>query len=163
MQNGSERTADRLSGVGWIVLGGGVIALSLRMETRDHLGATFLTGPGFVPALLGGALCLLGLILILRASWGQVEGFLTRTATTSDRRALLALAMMLVFALGLVGRVPFGIAAGVFITVFIMVFNLPVGSPGAFARLTAKAAATGIVTATLVVLLFEKVFFVRLP
>jgi hypothetical protein len=106
MENGRERTADRLGGLGWIALGIAVIVLSLRMETRGHLDATFLTGPGFVPMLLGGSLCLLGLVLIVRASWGQVQTFLAERGTVSDIRALTALARMLVSALGLVGRVP---------------------------------------------------------
>ena len=163
MDNLRERRADRWSGLGWIVLGTVVIVMSARMEVPTHLGATFMTGPGFVPALIGAALCVLGLVLILRASWGRVDAFLDAPGTAATGRAMLALAVMSVFALGLVGRVPFGWAAAGFVTAFIVIFNLPAGSPSALARLVAKAAATGAVTAVAIVVLFERIFLVRLP
>jgi len=66
-----DRIADRVSGAFWILLGLVIIATSLNMDIREHLGATFLTGPGFVPILLGSALIVLGTVLIVRSGWTE--------------------------------------------------------------------------------------------
>ena len=158
-----DRLADRLSGIFWILFGLVIIVYAQGMDIREHLGATFLTGPGLVPILLGAALCILGLVLILRSYSGRLEGFLLTGETVSDRRALLALALMLVYSLGLVGRIDFGLATFLFITGFIILFNLPIKSGKAAALLALKAMATAAVTALIVVFAFQELFYVRLP
>jgi hypothetical protein len=158
-----DHLADRLSGVFWILFGGLVIFWSFGMDIREHLGATFLTGPGFVPILLGAALCILGSVLILRSLAGRLTPFLDGGAAVSERRALLALLLMLIYSIGLVGQVNFGIATFLFIAAFIVLFNLPANGRMALAKLTAKAAATAAITAVVVVLTFRELFYIRLP
>lgn len=162
MQNNRERAADRLSGVGWIVFGVVIVGHALTMETRDYLGATFLTGPGLVPAMIGAAIAALGLVLLLRSSGGEAatdfeEGGL------GGRRVAAALALMLIYGLGLIGRIDFELATFLFVTAFVVVFNLPAGSGKRLAVLVAKAAATGLATALVVSFVFETIFLVRLP
>jgi hypothetical protein len=163
-----DHLVDRLSGLFWILFGGVIIVYSLGMDIREHLGATFLTGPGFVPILLGGALCILGLVLIGRSYAGRLTGFLDSGPldggrAVSGRRALGALALMLVYSLGLVGRIDFGLATFLFIAAFIILFNLPAREPRALFMLLAKAGATAAITAVVVVLTFQELFYVRLP
>ncbi|MEZ5936410.1 MAG: tripartite tricarboxylate transporter TctB family protein [Alphaproteobacteria bacterium] len=158
-----DHLADRLAGAFWILFGLAIIVYAQGMDIRKHLGATFLTGPGLVPILLGAALGILGLVLITRSFAGRLEGFLQTGAAFSDRRALIALALMLVYSLGLVGRIDFGIATFLFITSFIVVFNLPVAGAKAVAALLAKAMATAAITAVVVVYTFHNLFYVRLP
>jgi hypothetical protein len=73
------------------------------------------------------------------------------------------LLLMLIYSIGLVGRVNFGIATFLFIAAFIVLFNLPANGRMALAKLTAKAAATAAITAVVVVLTFRELFYIRLP
>jgi hypothetical protein len=163
MDNRGERSADRISGLFWIAFGLVVIWLSVSMEIRRHLGATFLNGPGFAPMLLGGALCLLGSVLVVRSSYKDVIGFFDAPGSVSGRNALIALGLMLVYSLGLIGRMPFGLATFLFISVFIVVFNLPVEGRRQLGKLIAKAVVTAALTAYVVVEVFHRLFYVRLP
>lgn len=158
-----DHLTDRLSGIFWILFGIVIIVYSQGMDIREHLGATFLTGPGLVPILLGAALVVLGLVLIFRSYAGRLRGFLATGPAVSDRRALLALALMLIYSLGMVGRVDFGVATFLFIAAFITVFNMPVAGGKAAARLIVKATATAAITTAVVVFAFQELFYVRLP
>jgi hypothetical protein len=163
MDNSREGWADRMSGIFWILLGLAIAIHSASMDIAAHLGATFLTGPGFVPMLLGGALCILGLVLVLRSMKGRVEAFLAEPGSVSEYRALGAMALMLIYALGLVGRIDFAVATFLFITAFIVIFNLPVAGAGAIAKLTGKAAITAAITSAIVVFVFQELFYIRVP
>ena len=158
-----DHLADRLSGIFWILFGIVIIVYSQGMDIREHLGATFLTGPGLVPILLGAALSILGTVLIVRSFAGRLQSFLVTGPSVSDRRALLALALMLIYSLGLVGRVDFGIATFLFISAFIVTFNLPVAGAKATAVLIVKATVTAAITTVLVVVAFQELFYIRLP
>lgn len=75
-------------------------------------------------------------------------------------RTLVTLGVCLGYALGLVGRVPFWLATGLFVLAFVGWFGFERARP---ARSVAIAAATALVTSAAVTLLFERVFLVRLP
>lgn len=163
MENRRDRLADALSGAFWIVLGLVIILTSLGMDIREHLGATFLTGPGFVPILLGCALIALGFVLIVRSRGTGFTAFLETGPTLSQRRAMATLVLMLIYSLGMVGRMDFGLATFLFIAAFIVVFNLPVAGWRAFLRLATKATLTAAITSVTVVLAFRELFYIRLP
>jgi putative tricarboxylic transport membrane protein len=163
MKASREARIDRISGVCWIIFGLMIAVHSSQMEIAEHLGGTFLTGPGFVPMLLGGALCILGSVLIVRTINGRGIAYFAVAGTVSDRRALAALVLMLIYAVGLVGRMPFGMAAFGFIFVFILAFNWPPAGMKAAFRLIFGALATAAATAVAVVYLFRDIFFIRLP
>lgn len=163
MQNDRERSADRLSGIGWIVFGAVLVISSLMMETRTYLGATFTTGPGFVPGLIGLAILVLGVAMLVRSLRGEAIAYFEAVDPAMWWRVPLALGLMLVYALGLVGRVPFGVATFLFLTAFIVAFNLPVPTRGKLGMLLVKAAVTGAATAVTIVFTFQTLFLVRLP
>jgi len=163
MNNQREASADRLSGLGWVLFGTIIIVHALTMETRDYLGATFLTGPGLVPAMIGGAIVILGAVLFLRSRKGEVVAYFNTAETHAGRRVAIALTLMLIYGVGLIGRMPFGPATFLFVTAFVIAFNLPLETRRALALLVAKAALTGALTAFIVVFVFENVFLVRLP
>ncbi|QYK41746.1 MAG: tripartite tricarboxylate transporter TctB family protein [Paracoccaceae bacterium] len=162
MQNPRERTVDRLSGIGWMIFGAVIVAHALTMETRDYLGATFQTGPGLVPAMIGGAIAVLGLVMTLRSMGGEVIAYFDAEGS-GGRRVLIALGLMMIYGLGLIGRVHFGVATFLFVTTFVFVFNLPVGGQRALAILGVKAAIAGVLVAVAVSFVFQTVFLVRLP
>jgi len=68
--------------------------------------------------------------------------------------------LMLAYAAGLVGRVPFAPATAVFVAVFTFVFT---PRESAIAKRAIVAVVVGVLTAVIVVLVFERLFLVRLP
>lgn len=162
----AETRLDAISGLVWMLFGAVVVVGALRMDSMAYMGATTYTAPGFVPGLLGTSLALLGAILTIRARRGGGTPWLVPGDGASLPRALAALAMLLVFAVGLVGRVPFWLATGLFVTVFVLVFELwgrARRDVRALAALGARALACGVATAVAVTVVFERVFLVRLP
>lgn len=135
---------------------------------REQSGQAY-TAPGLVPALYGGVLALLAIWLGARAI---VRGALRPTVRAprvrregySNLRLGLAAGLCLAFAVGLVGRVPFWLAATIFVFFFILLFEWQPGLPArARLRPVATALAVALGTGILVVLVFERVFYVRLP
>lgn len=161
-----ETRLDAISGIVWMLFGAVVVVGALRMDSMAYLGATTYTAPGFVPGLLGAALVLMGGLLTVRARRGSGESWLAPGDGATLPRALAALALLLVFSVGLVGRVPFWLATGLFVTVFVVVFEMWGGARRdrrALAGLGARALLCGAVTAVAVTFVFERVFLVRLP
>jgi hypothetical protein len=103
----------------------------------------------------------------VEASQTEVEAGQTEVeAGRSDtwRRAGLTLVLCLGFAAGLVGRVPFWIAATVYLFLHIFLLQLPERrAAGQVARGAVFAAAVAIVAGVTIALLFQHVFLVRLP
>jgi Tripartite tricarboxylate transporter TctB family len=151
--------SDLAGGVGWMAFGLAILAASWRMERFDAMGATVYTAPGFVPAIFGFSLVLLGAVLVWRGgSVPRVTGG-TESEPLLSRRIGLMLVLTLAYAAGLVGRVPFWLATTVFVTAFTAAFadTLPP------ARRAFTALASGVLTSVAVLVVFERVFLVRLP
>jgi putative tricarboxylic transport membrane protein len=87
------------------------------------------------------------------------------TAVTDRRGLLIGAALALVYAAGLVGRgVPFWLATWLFVTAYVLIFEWRQrGAAGQRVKGVALALVYGAGTAGLVSVLFEQVFFVRLP
>ena len=141
-----------------------VVIESWRMPRLEDLGVHPMSAPGLTPGLIGLVLLLLGLVLLLRS-------LRERRATASPvpskpavagngGRALLAVALCLAYALGLLGRLPFGWATGLFVFAFVAAFGFERARPW---RTLGGAAAMAVFTAIAVTLLFEQLFLVRLP
>jgi hypothetical protein len=159
----STARADMLGGAGWAAFGTLVVAESLRMERFTSMGASLYTMPGLVPGILGGLLMLLGAGLGVRGyrRWRLQRGTGADTATPLlNRRIATTLAATLVYAIGLVGRVPFMLATALFVGVFVYVFTPVEATP---TRRAVVALLAGSITALVVVLVFERIFLVRLP
>ena len=77
-----------------------------------------------------------------------------------NRRVLTTLVLSLVYAAGLIGRLPFGVSTALYVAAFVWIFSPPEHS---LRRRAAYAAVTGVATAVAVVLVFEKLFLVTLP
>jgi hypothetical protein len=126
-----------------------------------------MSAPGLTPGFIGLVLLVLGLLLLVRS---VRERRVAAAAAASDAappavaghtgRALLAVALCLVYALGLLGRLPFAWATGVFVFAFVAAFAFERARPW---RTLAGAAAMAVFTSVAVTLLFEQLFLVRLP
>jgi hypothetical protein len=155
---GRTARSDLLGGVGWILFGAAIVAAALRMDRFEAMGATLYTMPGFVPAIFGGALVALGAALGLRG-WRRRAAAAPGPAVL-NRRVVLMLGLSLVYAIGLIGRVPFWLGTPVFVGAFIFLFT---DDQRTLPRRAALAAIVAVVTTLTVVVVFEQVFLVRLP
>jgi hypothetical protein len=160
-RGGEAARSDLRGGVGWMVFGLVIVVAAWRMERFDSMGATLYTAPGLVPGLFGALLIMLGGALAWRGWRGVVpagesgEG----AGPLLNRRISAMLALSLAYAALGVGRLPFWLATAVFVAAFCALFSEQV-HPG---RRAAVALLAGALTAAVVVLVFERVFLVRLP
>jgi len=156
-----------------IALGAVIVFASWQMDRLEDQGAQLYTAPGLWPGIVGLLIALLGGVLSLRslrraraASWNAraADG----TVLVPGSRFALAATMFFAYALLLVGRgLPFWLGTALFVTAFVFVFRRADRLSGAAAgsnRADALLAIIcGVATAIIVTLVFEKLFFVRLP
>jgi len=154
----------------FFVFGATVAWLAFLMPRYADQKGTIYTAPGLVPGFYGVVIFLLSIWLAVRAvrqgalrAHGK-EGAGSTPKGTSDLRLAGAAALGLVFVLGLIGRVPFWLAAAIFVAMFTILFEWQSGQPWPVrARRIGEAVLLGLATGAAVSLVFEKVFYVRLP
>ncbi|BBK31715.1 tripartite tricarboxylate transporter TctB family protein [Stella humosa] len=147
-----------------------VIRLALDMPTFTDRGGDPFTAPGIVPGFYGIVLAILGIALaarsIVRGALRPGGGYVPSTTGfthSSVSRLAAAVAICLVFSIGLIGRMPFWLAVTLFVTGFILLFEWQDESTARRVRRVAIAVALGVATGIAVTLVFEKLFLVRLP
>ena len=154
-----------------MAFGAAVAIGSWRMDRLGRLNINQYEAPGLVPGLLGTAVFVLGVLLALRAvragalhrSPSTGSG---RTEASGSVRTALVLAAMLMYSLALVGHgLPFWAVTGVYVTAFIFFFDrerqTALGRPAA--RQVLLAATCGVATSAVISLVFQNIFYVRLP
>ena len=133
-------------------------------------GAGAVLGAVISLALVGTLLAVLGGLLVLR-SWRRAQrtGWDAAEADDTDYAPpgsfALAAGMFFVYALLLVGRgLPFWLGTALFVTAFVFLFqSTQRKAAGQAIRGLVVALACGVFTALIVTLLFEQLFYVRLP
>jgi putative tricarboxylic transport membrane protein len=166
-----ERLAPRTDlwvAAAFLVFSAAILTLTWRMPTYTDQGGQIYTAPGLVPSFYGVVIGLLSLWLAARSiragALGPAGAGEPKETSNSNARFLLAAALGVVFVVGLIGRMPFWLAATIFVTAFVAAFEWRPGvEPAARARRLGVALAIGFGTAILVTLVFERVFLVRLP
>jgi len=150
-------------------VGVAILYLCWQMPTYAEQQGKIYTAPGLVPAVHGVVITVLALWLGLRAI---VRGALRPASGEapkpregySNTRLFLAAALCLGFAVGLVGRLPFWLAAAIFVFAFTTLFEWqPGATPRERIRRLAVTAILGVATGVIVTLVFERGFLVRLP
>lgn len=169
MSRGMAR-ADLVTSLVLIVLGLAVVEEAWRMPRYTEFGSSIWSAPGVVPGMIGLALALMGAALFVRAR--KEAAALSGDAPPVDRagwgRVAVAFGMCVLFAGVLVGRIPFPIAAFVFMASFMITFDIQ-ANPGIIAdrrRLffrVVMALALAALAAYAIATIFQDVFFVRLP
>ena len=162
-EGGKTARSDLWGGAGWVVLGLVIVIGSIRMERFESMGAQLYTMPGFVPGMIGCVVALLGLVLMLRG-WARRAHETTANAGPAEpllnRRIVITMALSLVYAGLLIGRAPFWLVTALFVAAFVTFFA-PADAPRA--RRATVALLAGVLTSTVVTLVFQYVFLVRLP
>jgi len=158
---------DLYAGTVVAVLGVLIVWFSFDMPTFYDKGGERYHAPGIVPGFYGVIILLLGAALFLRAVMrgafrpdggppgkAEAEG-------TSNARLFTVAALGIAFVVGLIGVLPFWLAASIFVATFILIFEWP--SAADRRKLVAVALGVGLVTGVAVTWLFQDVFLVRLP
>jgi hypothetical protein len=153
----------------FLVFSVAILAFGWRMPTYTDQGGQIYTAPALVPSFYGVVILVLSLWLAVRSIRA---GALTPAGTqgppaepgNSNARFVIAAGLGVFFIVGLIGRMPFWLAATIFVALFVGAFEWRRGLPrGARLRAVAIAVVQGVVTGFLVTLVFERVFLVRLP
>ncbi|WP_404406110.1 tripartite tricarboxylate transporter TctB family protein [Pelagibacterium halotolerans] len=161
--------ADFLSGVVFTLLGLTIVYLSWVMPRLEIRGIHPSTVPGLVPGLLGALLAISGVLLGAKglsrirgkAGWGAFAAiFVSQQAI----RFAVATALSLIYALVLVGLVPFWLATGLFVFALIVAFEVWLNdTPKPLLRSAILAAIQAVIVAAVVTAVFQYGFLVRLP
>ena len=149
-----------------------VIVMSYTMPRLERRGIDPFSAPGVVPGLIGGVLLVLALILFFRSL--RHGGYRLLPATASGEhsavhqgavgRVLLTLGISLVYAIGFLGRLNYSISTGIYIFVFICLFEYQRGLPLLTQkRMVLLALVQAVVATLLITLIFQKLFLVDLP
>lgn len=163
--------ADFLTGLGLIVLSLYVIIESWNMPRMEHLRAHPLSVPGLVPAFLAVVILLLGTVLVIRSirCGGHRLGWSRETVrqalrVSGNQRLLLTAALTLGYAVFLVGTLPYWFATGLFIFLFVLLFEGKRGMSFAeWRRCVLGALLVASIASATVTLVFERLFLVTLP
>jgi hypothetical protein len=163
--------ADLITGVVLLAFGLAALAESWGMPRLEERNINPWTAPGIVPGMLGIIIAVLGAVLALRslpAGALHTRAIQPESDPAEERasrgRLMLCAALCFVYAILLVGRIPFSLATGLFVFAFIAAFEWD-GADAIAARIRKLAIAAAIAVASAVVISysFEKLFLVRLP
>ena len=170
-------SADRIGGLIWFVFGAAIIYGSWTMDRLESQNIPPVTAPGLVPGLLGAGIIAFALVLLLRSGAASATAAPSFAGPAIDdaapvqeqtfhwQRGLLTLVLCLTYGAVLLGRgVHYGILTAAFLFLHILLVDETERVP---ARLTLRrlvvAAITAPTVATIVTLVFQHVFLVRLP
>jgi drug/metabolite transporter (DMT)-like permease len=163
--------SDLRGGLGWMVLGGAVLAGSITMDRLEQQNINPYTIPGLLPGILGIAMLVLGALLALR-SWrrgalGQPHAPFTAHQREVRKRVWTVIGLCTIYSVGLIGRgIPFWAASAVFVVAAIVILQR-MSRDEAERRLTPKfwikALVIGVAAAVITQVVFQELFLVRLP
>lgn len=161
--NLTKNRADRLTALVLLALG---LAMAIGGFTMDRLEVRQIhpaSIPGLLPIFLGGAMMVCAVALFLKAGGKGLEE--PRAGGAGNGRDLaFAAGYSLVYALLLVGRMPFAAATAIYIAVFVLHFTFDPGrSRSGRALAIAGALGFAVISATAISVLFRYGFLVRLP
>ena len=163
--------ADLVTGAVLFVLAVAVIYGAWTMDRLELRQIHPLSVPGLLPGFLGIALAICSILLTVGAVQGSRPGATRGESAVAEardpsafRRLMLAGGLCLVYALGLVGRIPFWLATSLFVAMFILAFEWDAAAQRR-QRLAslAWALAIGLCTGASVAYAFSELFLVRLP
>jgi len=130
MKESNMPRADFLMSVFFIAFGIIILVISLQMPRFESQGVNPYSVPGIVPGFLGGIIAFLGFVLLIRSIIRKgyqlninkitVKNFFTDPST--KRLAITAL-VSIIYAIVMLGRINYEVATGIYILVFILLFE----------------------------------------
>jgi len=163
--------ADFVTGLTLILVSLFVVFESWRMPRLEHLKVHPLSVPGLVPAFLGIVIFLFAVILVIRSVRAgghrlalSLQGGRRLLSQPGNQRLLVTAILSIGYAGFLVGTIPYGLATGLFIFAFMLIFEWRRGmTRREYLRLGLVAGILAVGTSALVTWAFESLFLVTLP
>jgi len=153
------------------VFGFSITIMSINMPRLEEKDINPYTAPGVVPAFLGVVITLMAFVLFIRTI--VKKDFLPRFHKDSlqanftdpaNIRLLITTVLCLLYALVLIGRLPYVISTFLFILAFILLFELKYDSVKESAKkIILKATIQSVITTAAVASSFKYLFLVDLP
>jgi putative tricarboxylic transport membrane protein len=170
-------TADRIGGLIWFVFGAAVVYGSWMMDRLESQNIPPVTAPGLVPGLLGAGIIAFALVLMLRSEPASVPAPVPSVDAATDvtapaqreafhwKRVVLSLVLCLTYGAVLLGSgVHYWILTAAFLFLHILLLDETERVPARPSlRRLVTAAVMAPAVATVVTLVFQHVFLVRLP
>lgn len=171
MNEKQMRKADFITSIVLLVFAFTVTWMALSMPRLEEKNINPYTAPGVVPGILGVIIFILALIMFVRTlrssdflpkiEKGNLKSLLKDAGTM---RLSVSLALCLVYALILIGNIPYILATFVFVFAFILCFDLKFdAAQGSRKRIIIVALIEAVLTAAAVSAAFEYLFLVDLP
>lgn len=163
--------ADFITGIVLMLLSLYVMFEAWQMPRLEHLKVHPLSVPGIVPAFLASVLFIFGTVLVIRSilrggyRLGLTnERFRQLLRTPGNQRLLLTALLTIGYAIFLIGTLPYWLATGLFIFVFVILFESERGMPVArWRRCVITAALIATLSSAGITIIFERLFLVALP
>jgi hypothetical protein len=158
---------DLVTGAGFLALAAAIVFGAWQMDRFQHLQASIYMAPGLVPALLGGSIGFMALLLMARSlrAGGLAQAAWPKVRLADHWRLIAILALSLTYAIGFIGRgSPFWLASALYVTATVFVFQFADRRHnGTLLRGAVFAIAFGIVSGLVIHYSFQELFLVRLP
>jgi hypothetical protein len=171
MEEHNMPRADFITSLILIAFGCSVLITSLRMPRLEEQQVNPFSVPGLVPGLLGAIIAFLGVVLLVRSILRKgyqlsVTGETTRGFIKAEttRRFALTILLSVIYALGMLGRMPYPLATALYIFAFIVIFEYRRGQSFMSQwKRVAMAALIALIVSAAVTGVFRYAFFVTLP
>lgn len=173
-KNMNEKDMPKADFISSLVLLGfslSVVVMSINMPRLENREVNPLSVPGIVPGFLGVVIGIFALIMLVRSI--RQRGYIleinaekTRAFFIKDSilRAIGTIALTLVYAWGLVGRLPYLLATFLFVFAFIGIFEYEKNDPPKRKKKKLLIAALmAIISSAIVTAVFRYLFLVSLP
>jgi len=156
--------ADYYTSIVLMVLGIAVAEESWRMPRYTDVASDIWSAPGMVPGLLGIGLFIMAAILFLRSRGEAAPAEGGAGEAGWHKRIALVVGLCILYAGGLIGRLPFWLATFIFVFGFIVLFEmLEPEARSRWPRHVLGAVVIAALTSGIVSYVFANLFFVRLP
>lgn len=160
--------ADFITALVLLAFGAAMLWGALAMPRFEQRAINPYSIPGIVPGILAGVNIILAAVLLVRSiirggyrlGGGGFRHLLGDPATA---RLGLAFVLCLIYAVGLVGVIPFWLATAGFVTAFVVLFEWTMVAPDRRWLMVLLALLLGGVIAVAVTLVFQELFLVTLP
>lgn len=168
MNGAGMSRADFFTSLVLIAFGTAMLWAALEMPRFEQRSINPYSIPGIVPGILAAVNLILAAVLLVRSvsSGGhrlRTGGWRGVIFSDASKRLAVAFALTVVYAVGLVGVIPFWLATFLFVGAFILVFEWRLVASNRRWRLLTSALVQGALVSAIVALVFQELFLVTLP
>ena len=162
--------ADFITSIVLIAFSISMLVFSLELPRLQHRNINPWTVPGLVPGFISVVVLVLATVLLIRSLINRGhrlgltgEGIVGFLKGETFFRLALTVALVIIYAVFLVGTVPYWIATFVYIITFILIFELRPAEKPRVGRVLILASVEAVIATAVVAGVFQYLFLVDLP